>query len=82
MRVWRPVVIILLVLAGAGALIAQGRGGRSGWVTIKDGEECPPGMTEARHRECAPTATPAPRSGWSARSRGPTSLAVLDSPGF
>ena len=39
----------------------QGRGGgRAGWVTIKAGEECPPGMTEARHLECAPTATPAP----------------------
>ena len=35
-------------------------GGRAGWVTIKDGEECPPGMTEARHLQCSPTATPAP----------------------
>ena len=35
-------------------------GGRAGWVQIKEGEECPPGMTEARHLECAPTATPAP----------------------
>ena len=35
-------------------------GGRAGWVQIKPGEECPPGMTEARHLECAPTATPAP----------------------
>src|SRR6185436_1028779 len=39
----------------------QGRGrGRSGWVDIKDGEECPPGMTEARHLSCAPPASPAP----------------------
>lgn len=46
---------------GQGAGRGQGRGGgRAGWVTIKDGEECPPGMTEARHLECAPTATPAP----------------------
>jgi predicted TIM-barrel fold metal-dependent hydrolase len=61
MRVSTPVVIILLSLAGAAALVAQGgRGGRAGWVSIKAGEECPPGMTEARHLECAPTATPAP----------------------
>ena len=59
MRVSTPVVIILLSIAGAAALGAQ-RGGRTGWVTIKQGEECPPGMTEARHLECAPTATPAP----------------------
>ena len=81
MRAWRPVVIILLTLAGAGALVAHdggqqqppadggqgagrgqgGRGGgRSGWAAIKEGEECPPGMTEARHLQCSPTATPAP----------------------
>src|SRR5438045_1949622 len=39
----------------------QGRGGgRAGWVTIKEGEECPPGTTEARHLQCAPPAAPAP----------------------
>src|SRR4030095_10017680 len=31
-----------------------------GWVTIKDGEECPPGMTEARHLQCAAPGAPAP----------------------
>lgn len=61
MRVSRSAVIILvLTVAGAGALIAQGRGGRSGWVPIKEGEECPPGTTEARHLSCAPPASPAP----------------------
>jgi uncharacterized protein len=35
-------------------------GGRAGWVQIKDGEECPPGTTEARHLSCAPPASPAP----------------------
>jgi predicted TIM-barrel fold metal-dependent hydrolase len=62
MRVSKAAFIILgLTVLGAGALLAQGRGGgRSGWVTIKEGEECPPGMTEARHLQCAPTATPAP----------------------
>jgi hypothetical protein len=29
-------------------------------VTIKDGEECPPGMTEARHLQCAAPSAPAP----------------------
>ena len=39
----------------------QGRGGgRANWVTIKDGEECPPGMTEARHLQCAAPSAPAP----------------------
>src|SRR4051794_22148616 len=57
--------IALLVLAAAvaagAALVAQGRGGgRAGWVTIKEGEECPPGTTEARHLQCAPPAAPAP----------------------
>src|SRR5712671_6142192 len=55
------VIILLLTAAGAGALVAQGRGGgRGGWVQIKDGEECPPGTTEARHLSCAPPASPAP----------------------
>lgn len=73
------VVMVVLTVAGAGALIAQGDGGqqgaggqagrgpgggrgggRAGWVQIKDGEECPPGTTEARHLSCAPPASPAP----------------------
>src|SRR5258706_3602108 len=55
------VIILLLTAAGAGALVAQGRGGgRGGWVQIKDGEECPPGTTEGRHLSCAPPASPAP----------------------
>jgi predicted TIM-barrel fold metal-dependent hydrolase len=62
-------------MAAVGALVAQGGGqagqggrgqgggrggGRAGWVQIKDGEECPPGTTEARHLSCAPPASPAP----------------------
>ena len=66
-------IIVVLTMAGVGALVAQdaggqggrgqggGRGGgRAGWVQIKDGEECPPGTTEARHLACAPPASPAP----------------------
>ena len=46
---------------GQGQGRGQGRGGgRAGWATIKEGEECPPGTTEARHLQCAPTASPAP----------------------
>jgi predicted TIM-barrel fold metal-dependent hydrolase len=47
--------------AGQGGGRGQGRGGgRSGWVTINEGEQCPPGTTEARHLQCAPPASPAP----------------------
>jgi uncharacterized protein len=68
MRGSRPVfIILLLTVAAAGALVAQGGGrgqgrggGRAGWVQIKEGEECPPGTTEARHLQCAPPASPAP----------------------
>jgi uncharacterized protein len=68
MRTSQSVFIILLSLAGAGALIAQGgggrgqgggRGGQQG-VAIKEGEECPPGMTEFRHLRCQAPATPPP----------------------
>ena len=49
-----------LVLAASGAIVAQERAGRAGWVTIKEGEACPPGTTEARYLQCAPPASPAP----------------------
>src|SRR5437764_11286703 len=70
-----PVLVFAAAVAAAGALVAQGfgeqppagggrgqgrGGGRAGWVTIKDGEECPPGTTEARHLQCAPPASSAP----------------------
>jgi uncharacterized protein len=64
MRVSSSVFIVLLTLAGAGALVAQGgrgQGGRGGAprVEIKDGEECPPGMVEVRANSCqAPITTP------------------------
>ncbi|HVZ48936.1 MAG TPA: amidohydrolase family protein [Gemmatimonadaceae bacterium] len=37
-----------------------GRGFGRGGVTIKDGEECPPGMTEVRPRSCAAPEFPPP----------------------
>ncbi len=64
MRVPGSVFIVLLTLAGAGALVAQGgrgQGGRGGAarVQIKDGEECPPNMVEVRANSCqAPINTP------------------------
>ena len=53
-------IALALAFAGSAALLAQGRGGRAGAVTIKEGEECPSGMTEFRHLQCAPPASPAP----------------------
>src|SRR5258708_34662268 len=59
MRALQPVVFIFLTAAGAGALVAQGGRGQGG-VAIKEGEECPPGMTEFRHLRCQAPATPPP----------------------
>ena len=54
--------VVLAAIAIGGGVLAhgQGRGGRANWITIKEGEECPPGTTEARHLQCAPPASPAP----------------------
>jgi len=60
MRMQRAIIALALAVSAVGLVIGQGRGGRAGWVTIKDGEECPPGTTEARHLQCAPPASPAP----------------------
>lgn len=64
MRMQKVVVTIITAAVVAGGIVlaqaGQGRGGRSGWITIKDGEQCPPGTTEARHLQCAPPASPAP----------------------
>ena len=49
--------LILAVAAGA-ALVAQRGGGRG--VQIKEGEECPPGMTEVRYLRCDPPVQPPP----------------------
>jgi len=55
------VLVVALTVAAGGAALGQGRGGgRGNWVTIKEGEQCPPGMTEARHLQCAAPATPPP----------------------
>jgi predicted TIM-barrel fold metal-dependent hydrolase len=59
MRSAKSVFIIFLTVAGAGALVAQGGRGQSG-VAIKEGEACPPGMTEFRHLRCQAPATPPP----------------------
>ena len=54
-------ILVVAAIGGSAAILAQGRGGgRAGWVTITEGEECPPGTTEARHLQCAPPASPAP----------------------
>jgi uncharacterized protein len=71
MQVRRYAVIVGMALAlGGGALVAQrgsepgggrgGQGGSRGGVEIKEGEECPPGMTEVRHLRCQPPMQPAP----------------------
>lgn len=55
------ILVWALAVTAGGALLGQARGGeRAGWTAIKDGEECPPGTTEARHLQCAPPASPAP----------------------
>jgi uncharacterized protein len=68
----RGLTAAAVVVAGAAALAqqgqpaAQGGGGRQGrggpqeQVTIKPGEDCPPGMTEFRARLCGTPATPPP----------------------
>jgi hypothetical protein len=53
-------ILVAVAIGGSAAILAQGRGGRAGWVTIKEGEECPPGTTEARHLQGAPPASPPP----------------------
>ena len=53
-------MLVAVAIGGSAAILAQGRGGRAGWVTIKEGEECPPGTTEARYLQCAPPASAAP----------------------
>jgi predicted TIM-barrel fold metal-dependent hydrolase len=54
---------VFLTVAGAAAIVAadgaQGGRGAQG-VAIKEGEECPSGMTEFRHLRCQAPATPAP----------------------
>src|SRR5690242_12041075 len=54
-------VAIVLAMAASAIALGQGRGGgRGDWITIKEGEACPPGTTEARHLQCAPPAAPPP----------------------
>ncbi len=56
--------VILFVGMTAAVAGAQGRPGgppgTAGGVTIKDGEECPPGMTEVRPRNCRAPELPVP----------------------
>jgi predicted TIM-barrel fold metal-dependent hydrolase len=58
MRDSRPLALAL-VLSAAAPVAAQGPGGGGARATIQAGEECPPGMTEVRPRNCqAPTLPP------------------------
>ena len=65
MRGSTSIFILVLTLAGASALVAQGgrgQGGRGGAprVEIKEGEECPPGMVEVRANSCQAPVNPPP----------------------
>ena len=53
----RKMFVIALVVASSTASAQPGRGGGT---PIKAGEECPPGMTEIRPRNCMAPETPAP----------------------
>jgi uncharacterized protein len=69
------ILLFTLVIAGAGVLVAQerggqppagqggrgqGRGGGAPRTQINDGEECPPGMTEVRNNSCQAPVNPPP----------------------
>ena len=56
---------MLCIVAGASAALAQGGAGGTGGArgasaTVKDGEDCPAGMTEVRPRNCRAPELPAP----------------------
>jgi predicted TIM-barrel fold metal-dependent hydrolase len=67
-------ILLLAALAAGAALVAQdaqqpppgrggrGQGGRGGpaRTAIQEGQECPPGMVEVRHLQCAAPASPPP----------------------
>jgi predicted TIM-barrel fold metal-dependent hydrolase len=56
--------VVVAAIAAGGVLVAQGRGqgGRGGAprVAIKEGEQCPPGMTEVRANSCQAPVSPPP----------------------
>lgn len=62
----RQFICVLLLLStivlgqGGGRGGRGGPGARGGAVEIKEGESCPPGMTETRPRNCTPPEFPAP----------------------
>src|SRR5215471_14143574 len=67
MRTHKGMVVACALAIAAGAVLVaqggrgQGRGfGPSEVVPIKAGEQCPPGMTEFRHLQCARPAAPPP----------------------
>jgi predicted TIM-barrel fold metal-dependent hydrolase len=59
MRIRLATVWILAMAVATGAALVAQRG-RSGWIAISEGQECPPGTTEARHLQCAPPDSPPP----------------------
>ena len=52
--------VVLTMLAPAAALAQGGLLGARGGTPIREGEECPPGMTEVRPRNCRAPELPAP----------------------
>ena len=52
----RPAILLAVVVAAGAAVVAQ----RGGGTQIKEGEECPPGMTEVRHLSCRTPQQPPP----------------------
>src|SRR4051812_47134782 len=53
----RPLIVLLF--ASSSLAVAQRGPGRTG-TPIQPGEQCPPGMTEVRPRNCMAPETPAP----------------------
>jgi predicted TIM-barrel fold metal-dependent hydrolase len=56
----RRIVVMLSFAATVTAAQGGGPPGARGGTTIKDGEQCPPGMTEVRPRNCRAPEMPAP----------------------
>jgi predicted TIM-barrel fold metal-dependent hydrolase len=55
-----PLATLFAILLAGGLAAQQGRGGGPERVSIGEGEECPPGMTEVRPRSCQAPELPPP----------------------